>query len=154
MASLYDSDFHAWTQDQAMRLRRLLAERSNVDLDFENIAEEIESVGKSDRREVSSRLETILTHLLKIAYSPAFEPMNGWRGTVRTQRRDLLRILTQSPSLRAFAAAELAQCHIAAVEEARLSHVDMTLVPLPSECPWDLDTQILNPDWLPEPRIQ
>ena len=99
-ATRYETDFYGWTQEQAAKLRALLNERANLDLDFENIAEEIDGLGGSNKREVVSRLTTILVHLLKIAYSPAYEPLNGWRGTVRTQRRDLLAILEQSPSLR------------------------------------------------------
>lgn len=154
MASLYDTDFYAWTQSQAERLRQLQAERVNLDLDLENIAEEIESVGRSDKREVTSRLTTILVHLLKIAYSPAFEPLNGWRGTVLTQRRDLLQVLELSPSLRHVVLAEFAECHMSAVKEAKLSHIDLSLAPLPSTCPFDLFSQVLDPDWFPEPRIR
>ncbi|MBV8971177.1 MAG: DUF29 domain-containing protein [Sphingomonadaceae bacterium] len=152
MASLYDTDFYAWTQRQAERLRALQSERVNLDLDLEHIAEEIESVGKSDRREVTSRLTTILVHMLKIAYSPAYEPLNGWRGTVRTQRRDLLSVLEQSPSLRRVVREDFARCYGDAADEARLSHIDLTLAPIPTTCPFDLE-QVLDPDWLPEPRI-
>lgn len=153
MASLYDTDFYAWTQNQAERLRALQAERVNLDLDLENIAEEIESVGRSDRREVARRLTTILLHLLKIAYSPAYEPLNGWRGTVRTQRNDLLTALRQSPSLRNVVRNEFADCYAAAAEEARLSHIDLTLAPIPSECPFALESQVLDPAWLPPSRL-
>ena len=153
MSTLYETDFYAWTQRQAERLRVLQAERVNLDLDLEHIAEEIESVGRSDRREVTSRLETILTHLLKISCSPAYEPMNGWRGTVRTQRRDLLAILEQSPSLRRVVSDAYASCYSEAVAEARLSHVDLSLAPLPTTCPFDLQ-QVLDPDWYPEPRLR
>ena len=154
MASLYDTDFYAWTQTQAGRLRALQTERINLDLDFENLAEEIESVGGRDRREVASRLTTILVHLLKIAYSPAYEPLNGWRGTVRTQRRDLLKVLAQSPSLKKVVRDEFVACYAEAAEETRLSHIDLTLAPIPSESPFELETQVLDVDWLPEPRIR
>lgn len=154
MASLYDTDFYAWTQRQAQRLRALQVERVNLDLDFENIAEEIESVGGRDKREVTSRLETILTHMLKIAYSPAFEPLNGWRGTIRTSRRDLLAILKQSPSLRRVVREEFDACYRDAADEARLSHVDLSLAPIPSTSPFDLEEQVLDPNWYPEPRIR
>ncbi len=153
MASLYDTDFYAWTQSQAERLRSLQAERANIDLDLEHIAEEIESVGRSDRREVASRLTTILLHMLKISYSPAYEPLNGWRGTVRTQRNDLLAVLKQSPSLWSVIREEFASCYAAAAEEARLSHIDLTLAPIPSECPFELESQVLDPTWLPPSRL-
>ena len=154
MATLYDTDFYEWTQDQAAKLRRLLAERANVDLDFEKLAEEIEDVGGSNKKEVKSRLTTILEHMLKIAYSPAYEPLNGWRGTVRTQRRDLLATLEQSPSLRRVVREEFDRCYRDAVEDARLSHIDLSLAPIPSTSPFDLEEQVLAPDWLPEPLIR
>ena len=149
----YDTDFYGWTQDQAAQLRRLAAERSNLDVDFEHLAEEIESVGGSDKRQVKSRLTTILEHMLKIAYSPAYEPLNGWRGTVRVQRRDLLATLQQSPSLRVVVREEFERCYRDAADDARLSHIDLSLAPIPTHSPFDLDTQILDPDWLPEPLI-
>ena len=151
---LYETDFYEWTQRQAARLRALAAERSNLDLDFEHLAEEIESVGGSDRREVKSRLTTILEHMLKIAYSPAYEPLNGWRGTVKVQRRDLLATLKQSPSLKRVVLDEFERAYDEAVEIARLSHIDLSLAPIPTTCPFELDGQVLNPDWLPEPMIR
>ena len=154
MATLYDTDFYEWTQTQAAKLRALLTERANLDLDFENLAEEIESVGGSDRKEVQKRLTTILEHMLKIAYSPAYEPLNGWRGTVRTSRRDLLRTLEQSPSLRGVVRDSVDRCYADAAEDAHASHIDLALAPIPSECPFDLDAQVLVPDWFPEPRIR
>ena len=154
MATLYETDFYGWTQDQAAKLRKIQAERTNLDLDFEKLAEEIESVGGSDKKQARSRLTTILEHMLKIAYSPAYEPLNGWRGTVRVQRRDLLATLEQSPSLTRVVREEFDRAYQDAAEDARLSHIDLSLAPIPTRCPFDLDTQVLNPDWLPEPRIR
>ena len=151
---LYETDFYEWTQRQAAVLRRMAAERANSELDLEHLAEEIESVGGSDRKEVQTRLTTTLEHMLKIAYSPAYEPLNGWRGTVRTTRRDLLRTLEQSPSLRGVVRDTFERCYADAAEDARASHIDLALAPIPHECPFDLDTQILVPDWFPEPRIR
>ena len=154
MATLYATDFYEWTQDQAAKLRRLMADRANVDLDFERLAEEIEDVGGSNKKEVKSRLTTILEHMLKIAYSPAYEPLNGWRGTIYTQRRDLLDALEQSPSLRRVVRDDFGRCYQDAARSARLSHIDLSLAPIPTTCPFDLDAQVLDPDWLPEPLIR
>ena len=154
MATRYETDFYGWTQEQAAKLRALLVERSNLDLDLENLAEEIESVGGNNKKEVRRRLTTILVHMLKIAYSPAYEPLNGWRGTVETQRDDLLDNLEQSPSLRDVAKELFERCYARAASEAKLSHIDLSLAPIPTRCPFDLETQVLNPDWLPEPRIR
>ena len=151
---LYEADFYAWTQRQAAVLRRMAAERVNSELDLEHLAEEIEDVGGSNRKEVKSRLTTILEHMLKIAYSPAYEPLNGWRGTVYTQRSDLLDVLEQSPSLRTVVRESFDRCYQDAARGARLSHIDLSLAPIPTRCPFDIDTQVLNPDWLPEPLIR
>lgn len=151
---LYESDFYEWTQRQAAALRKMAAERVNSELDLENLAEEIESVGGSDKKEVKNRLTTVLEHMLKIAYSPAYEPLNGWRGTVRVQRRDLLATLEQSPSLRRVVREEFDRCYCDAAEDARLSHIDLSLAPIPSTSPFDLEEQVLDPEWLPEPLIR
>ena len=69
---LYEQDFFLWAKEQAAALR--LAKNSNLPLDWENLAEEIESLGKSDRRELRSQIRRILRHLLKLEASPSVEP--------------------------------------------------------------------------------
>lgn len=68
-------------------------------MDWENIAEEIESLGKSERRELSSQIRRILRHLYKLESSSAGPPREGWRATVRAARADALEVLEESPSL-------------------------------------------------------
>lgn len=98
--TLYDEDFFAWTKEQAETLRSAAKGGSNRKLDWENLAEEIESLGKSDRRELSSRLSIIIEHLIKLEHSPAKYPRNRWRQTIRRERLDIERVLNDSPSLR------------------------------------------------------
>ena len=95
---LYDQDFFLWTQEQAAALRR--AKGSNLPLDWENLAEEIESLGKSDRREITSQLRRILRHLFKLEASPAAQPRAGWRSTIVDTRSEIEGVLRDSPSLR------------------------------------------------------
>jgi hypothetical protein len=104
---LYDRDFVRWTEEQAAALRR--AKSSNLPLDWDNLAEEIESLGKSDRRELRSRIRRILHHLLKIEVSPAMEPQAGWRSTVRSARAEIRTVLGDSPSLRRQVAPTIAE---------------------------------------------
>ena len=88
MSDLYDTDFHEWAETQAALLRRRAANM----LDWDNLAEEIESLAKSDEREVASRLLLICQHLLKWEYQPGRRTIN-WRSGIRVNRRDLSKLL-------------------------------------------------------------
>jgi hypothetical protein len=99
-ADLYEQDFFLWSQEQARALREAAHAGTNLPLDWENLAEEIESLGRSDRRELRSRIRTILEHLLKQACSPADTPRAGWNETVLRSRTEAEVVLNDSPSLR------------------------------------------------------
>lgn len=73
---------------------------NEAELDWPNIAEEIESLGKNQSRELSSRIATILVHLMKLQASPASAPHAGWRDTILEQRDEIDRLLADAPSLR------------------------------------------------------
>ena len=98
-ADLYDRDFLRWTVQQATALRRA-SKDSNLPLDWENLAEEIESLGKSQRAALRSQLRRILRHLFKLEASPAIEPRRGWEESIRDARVEIEDILQDSPSLR------------------------------------------------------
>jgi hypothetical protein len=98
VSGLYDSDFVLWTEQQATALRN--AKASNLPLDWENLAEEIESLGKADRRALRSQTRRILRHLFKLEASPAAEPRAGWRETIGDARSEIEDVLRDSPSLR------------------------------------------------------
>ena len=100
MGSLYHSDFAAWSAEQALAIREAGQRRVNAPIDWENVAEEIESLGKSERLALRSRIGTVIEHLLKLQVSPATEPERLWRETVRRTRGDIADILKESPSLR------------------------------------------------------
>jgi len=95
---LYDRDFFRWTQEQSAALRAV--KNSNLPLDWDNLAEEIESLGKSDRRQLRSQIRRILRHLLKLEVSPALDPRAGWRSTIADSRSEIEDVLHDSPSLR------------------------------------------------------
>ena len=86
MADLYDEDLLLWSEEQARALRSAAHSGANLPIDWENVAEEIESLGKSLARELASRVSTILIHLMKLEASPAAEPRIGWAETIREQR--------------------------------------------------------------------
>ncbi len=86
-----------WTAEQAAALR--CAKSSNLPLDWENLAEEIESLGASERAQLNSQIRRILRHLMRLENSPAFEPRAGWRATIRDARAEIEDLIGQSPSL-------------------------------------------------------
>lgn len=151
-SALYEEDFYAWTREQAARLRRLAAERSNLPLDLEELAEEIEDLGSERRFAIESRLERIVEHLLKLRYSPASAPRAGWRRSVFVARVDIRRRMTTA--LRREIEADLADRYRIGRElakEALVAHGEATAAAaLPETCPWSLE-QLLDPDFWPEP---
>src|SRR3954468_18489797 len=110
-ALLYDEDFLAWTETQAKVLREAAHARTDPragtnqpvahqPIDWEHLAEEIESLGVSERRELHSQIHRILRHLLKLAFSPASPPRQGWIDSIDDARDMAARVLDASPSLR------------------------------------------------------
>jgi len=101
---LYERDFYAWTQEQAALLRSGQLER----LDRVHLAEEIEALGRQERRELVNRLGILLGHLLKWQFQPHLRG-KSWRATLSEQRRQIQRLLKESPSLKPELAAALAE---------------------------------------------
>lgn len=97
----YDEDLFLWSQQQAAALRGAAARGVNLPVDWENVAEEIEGLGKRDRSGIVSRLQTVIVHLLKLQHSPVTDPRRGWIWTVQRTRDELAKLLDESPSLRA-----------------------------------------------------
>jgi Domain of unknown function DUF29 len=94
--SLYDDDFYAWIQHQATLLRAAKWQ----ELDYANLAEEIESLGRSDRRQLKHRLEVLIMHLLKWQYQPEHrERGQSWSSTIREQRNRIHDLLEDSSQL-------------------------------------------------------
>jgi hypothetical protein len=137
----YDDDLAAWSEQQEALLR---AGRLGA-VDLEHVAEEIESVGASERREVRRRLARLLQHLLKWRLQPAGRG-RSWLGTIRTQRMELAVTLDESPSLRRRLPEALGTAYALAREGAQdeTGHED-----LPPTCPFTL-AQVLDPDYLPD----
>jgi Domain of unknown function DUF29 len=94
--SLYRTDYYAWTKQQAAELRAMAAARVNSTLDLENLAEEVESLGRSDLNMVRSQVRRIIEHLLKLEYSPAPEPRADWRSSVAQARDEIEDHMTAS----------------------------------------------------------
>ncbi len=142
----YELDFFAWTEDQA----RVLRSGAYAELDAGNVAEEIESLGISDKRAIGSHLAVVLTHLLKWQYQPK-ERSSGWSGSIDEARDQIERVLDGSPSLKTYPEVVLR----AEYARARRRAAKQTGLPIrlfPSECPFTL-AEILMSDWYPESPI-
>jgi hypothetical protein len=136
MPLLYDTDFYSWTQEMAQRLR----EQDSAALDWENLADEVESMGKRDYRALRSRMEVLLTHLLKWRYQVE-KRSRSWRGSVETQRGFIELIVADSPSFCLRIAGDLPLVYRRAVARAS----SQTGIPddrFPAECPWTLDSAL------------
>ena len=90
----YEADVVAWANEQAALLRS----GKFSEIDFEKIAEEIEDVGKSEQRELASRMAVLIAHLLKWKFQPSHRG-TSWEKTIKAQRKDVLYALKESPSL-------------------------------------------------------
>ena len=141
--SLYDSDFYAWTQEQA----RLLRQRRFSELDLANLVDEVESVGASDKREIRNRIEVIIAHLLKWKYQPG-RRSSSWRETLVEQRSMLAEIVEDSPSLSGYVR-DMAEKKYAGARLAAARETGLALTIFPASSPFTADA-ILDPDFLPE----
>lgn len=138
----YEHDFYRWTQIQA----ELLRQGKLAEADLAHIAEEIESMGKSDRRAISSHLRNILLHLLKYCYQPS-RRSRSWENSIDHSRREVESIIKDSPSLRA----QIPELLAAEYASARKSASRQTRLPLerfPEACPFT--TEQVTGDYWPE----
>jgi len=141
-APLYQEDFVAWLEDQARRARR----GATKNLDLENIAEELEGMARTDRREIRSRLAVLLTHLLKCTTHPKRLP-SGWLGTIAEQRDGIADLIEDSPSLRGYPAEILERCYPRARRDAA-RQMRLPESAFPEDSPFTVE-DILDPYWLP-----
>ncbi|AEH85044.1 DUF29 domain-containing protein [Mesorhizobium opportunistum] len=138
----YEADYAQWCAEQGALLR----EGRLSDLDRENLAEEIESLGRSDKREIASRLGTLILHLLKWEFQPE-QRKTGWLLTIREQRYRIENLLDESPSLKAYPAQMLGRefkiARLKALDETGLSDRDF-----PVDCPFTI-RKILDHGYFP-----
>jgi uncharacterized protein DUF29 len=138
----YEEDFYLWTTEQA----RLLRSGELSAIDAANIAEEIESMGRSDRRELKSRLIVLFAHLLKWVHQPEARS-RSWSSTIREQRQQIDLVLDDSPSLRTAVAQMLHQAYEIARERAA-EETGLAEATFPDACPFTAD-EVLSRGFLP-----
>jgi len=140
LSNLYETDFHAWTLEQS----KFLKDGDFKHLDIVNLVEEIESLGKQQRQELRNRFGVLIGHLLKWDYQPESRS-KSWRVTIREQRREILQLLKENPSLKPYLGEAMTQAHEAGldlvVKETPLDYGD-----LPEHCPYSLE-QLLDPNF-------
>jgi hypothetical protein len=143
LQTLYETDFYAW----AMKTAELIRQGRVHEIDWGQVAEELEDMGRSERREMAARLEKLSAHLLKWALQPK-RRSTSWRRTMNEQRAELERLFEDNPSLRQLAPATLEKEYRRAVREAS----DETGLPpdaFPSRRPFNLD-EALSEDYWPD----
>jgi hypothetical protein len=154
---LYDEDFVAWAERQAAALRSAARAGSNLPLDWENLAEEVDSLGRSQRLALRSQIRRIIHHLLKLAHSPAAGPRNKWRRTVRHARAKARDLLRDSPSLKAEAGRLIAEQTPEAVKLAAddlKDHGELDEAVLAKlQATHHTEDQILG-DWMPDEPVK
>jgi hypothetical protein len=141
--SLYDADFYDWILTTATLLRQ----RRFADIDIEHLAEEVEDMGKRERRSLKSHIRTVILHLLKWRYQPD-KRSSSWRQSIRNGRIEIHELLRDSPSL----ASQLPQMLNDEYPAARADAVDETALTediFPTQCPFTAE-QMLNPEFWAE----
>ena len=145
MNTRYETDVVAWANEQAALIR---AGRFDQ-LDLTHIAEEIEDVGKSEQRELASRMAVLLMHLLKWQFQPD-KRTNSWTATIKTQRRLLVRRIQKTPSLAPMLTDTewIDEMWVDATSAAE-KETGIDIGAFPEICPWTL-SDVLTEGWLPE----
>ena len=137
--SLYDQDFLAWTEQQAALLRAGRLDQ----LDLDNLAEELDTMGRSEWGELENRLEVLLMHMLKWDYQPA-RRSRSWKATLREQRNAIRRLMRRSPGLKRNLEATIVDIYPDAVGRA-IDETGLSAATFPDELPYSL-AEILEPE--------
>ena len=141
--NLYDSDFYQWSQQQSYFFK---SGQWN-EFDIANLAEEIEDIGKSLKRELESRLKVLLVHLLKWKCQRELRG-NSWLYSIEEQREQIEDHLEENPSLRHTLPESFDRAfHYALIEAAKETSYTKSF--FPENSPWSVE-QMMNPEFWPE----
>lgn len=140
---LYETDYFQWLETTVQKLRS----GDYTSVDWENLIEEIEDMGRSERRSLESNLIVVLLHLLKWQYQP--ERRSGsWEASIIEHRRRIRKALKESPSLKPYLESILGESYEEAIKQAK-AETGMPLETFPVECPYDLPVAI-DDNFLPQ----
>ena len=140
---LYDRDFYAWSREQA----ELLRAGKLAEADIEHIAEEIDSMGRTEKRDLINRLTVLLLHLLKWRHQPG-KRGPSWEASIANQRDDIADHLDDTPSLKPLLSQALASAYRKASREA-VAETGLPGATFPELCPWTAE-QVLDGGFWPE----
>jgi hypothetical protein len=139
---LYEQDFYKWTQETSQLIKKGKFDQ----VDWENVIEEIEALGRSEKRAIRSYLIVVIKHLLKWQYQPEHQS-GSWRASIHNSRNHLLELLEENPSLRGdFVAEAIVKVYKTAREEAS-EETTIFLDKFPLDCPYSVE-QLLDSDFL------
>ncbi len=141
-ANLHDKDFHAWTLQQA----DLLKAGKLHEIDLDNLIEEIESMGASERNQLQNRLKVLIGHLLKWQFQPAYRT-RSWNATIEEQRLSVMTLIEDNPSLKSILDERITKAYpqgvLLAVKETNLDKKTF-----PSSCPYSVE-QLFDLEFFP-----
>jgi hypothetical protein len=140
--SLYEQDFYLWIENTVNQLKN----GQLLEVDWGNLIEEIESMGRSEKQALESNLIIVLLHLLKYKYQPD-KRSNSWLSSIYEHRRRLRKALKSSPSLKPYYTEVLEECYQDARQEAALE-TGLTLEVFPVVCPFTPEAT-LDSEFLP-----
>lgn len=142
-ANLYEQDYYRWLEQVALHLRKQAFDQ----LDLENLIEEIEDMGRSEKRATESNLRVVLLHLLKWKYQPHHRS-GSWSGSIAEHRIRIRKALQDSPSLKNYVPEIFAETYQDAI---KIASQETSLEPeiFPISCEWILQ-QVLDEEWLPD----
>ncbi|MBD2483170.1 DUF29 domain-containing protein [Planktothrix sp. FACHB-1365] len=139
--TLYEQDYYLWIEKTVEQLRQ----NQLQEIDIQNLIEELETMGRSEKRAIQSNLTVLLMHLLKYKYQPN-KRSQSWRSTIVEHRRRLLILFKDSPSLKGYSQEIFAECYQDARQDAA-TETQLKISVFPDECPFNLET-VLKVDYL------
>ena len=142
--TLYETDYLQWIETAVEKMHS----RDYANVDWDNLIEEIEGVGRNERRSLESNLIVVLLHLLKWQYQP--ERRSGsWEGSIIEHRRRIKKALKESPSLQAYLESIFAESYVEAVKQAK-AETGLPLEMFPLQCPYE-SVAVVDDEFLPLP---